>query len=111
MTWGEVTKHFDRKTSEACRLRYRNHLEKRPWTKERKESLGMLYHQCVAEPSRQVYTLILLPARYRQKLWAGIADKLGEPWQAVEAEHWKLSVKYQVDIGQDPEPDRLFTLV
>ena len=58
MKWEDIARHFDGRTSTACRLRYQNYLEKKhDWNDEKKKSLAVLYERYVAKTMAICYVL------------------------------------------------------
>ncbi|KAL8908317.1 MAG: hypothetical protein Q9171_005503 [Xanthocarpia ochracea] len=91
MKWEDIARHFDGRTSTACRLRYQNYLEKKhDWNDEKKKSLAVLYE------------------RHKQEMWTAIAEDLNIPWRAVEDMHWVIGQEDMVNLagGRLLHPDK-----
>ncbi|KAI9788999.1 MAG: hypothetical protein M1833_002786 [Piccolia ochrophora] len=73
MKWEDISKRLPGRSAISCRLHYQNYLERRSeWDEERKNKLARLYE------------------RFKQDMWAKIAEEMTLPWRAVEAMHWQL---------------------
>ncbi|KAH7012711.1 uncharacterized protein B0I36DRAFT_223834, partial [Microdochium trichocladiopsis] len=73
MKWEDISKRLPGRSAISCRLHYQNYLERRSeWDEERKNKLARLYE------------------RFKQEMWAKVAEEMGIPWRAAEAMHWHL---------------------
>ncbi|KXJ96933.1 hypothetical protein Micbo1qcDRAFT_181722 [Microdochium bolleyi] len=73
MKWEDISKRLPGRSAISCRLHYQNYLERRSeWDEERKNKLARLYE------------------RFKQEMWAKVAEEMAIPWRAAEAMHWQL---------------------
>ncbi|KAK2739160.1 hypothetical protein FQN55_009566 [Onygenales sp. PD_40] len=73
MKWEDISKRLPGRSAISCRLHYQNYLERRSeWDEDRKNKLARLYE------------------RFKQEMWAKIAEEMAIPWRAAEAMHWQL---------------------
>ncbi|OQV09671.1 Myb-like DNA-binding domain-containing protein [Cladophialophora immunda] len=73
MKWEDISRHLPGRSANSCRLRYQNYLEKKgDWDENQKDMLARLY------------------VRFREDMWARVAEEMGTPWRAVEAMHWQI---------------------
>ncbi|KAH7040491.1 uncharacterized protein B0I36DRAFT_371127 [Microdochium trichocladiopsis] len=80
MKWEDISKRLPGRSAISCRLHYQNYLERRSeWDEERKNKLARLYE------------------RFKQEMWAKVAEEMAIPWRAAEAMHWQLG---EVDMAK-----------
>ncbi|KAH7016146.1 uncharacterized protein B0I36DRAFT_336887 [Microdochium trichocladiopsis] len=80
MKWEDISKRLPGRSAISCRLHYQNYLERRSeWDEERKNKLARLYE------------------RFKQEMWAKVAEDMAIPWRVAEAMHWQLG---EVDMAK-----------
>ncbi|KAK4068674.1 hypothetical protein Purlil1_13734 [Purpureocillium lilacinum] len=69
----EISKHYTKRSANACRLHYQNYLERgSEWDEERRNALAESYE------------------RHKAEMWRKIAEELQVPWYVAEAMHWEV---------------------